>query len=164
MIQRIQSLYLLGIVFLGTILFFVPVIQLTTPEEASVQRMFDIEATGLDEVTPDLENLYVEPLQFRGLWGLTLATLLIPFLAFVDIFLYRRRILQARLNIFLAMLCLGYYGVLYIYIWFAKMNFDLEWNLYFWACIPLICFVLTLGATRRILKDEALVRAADRIR
>ena len=164
MIQRIQSLYLLAIVFLGVILFFVPVIQLTTPADVPVQRMFEIEATGLDEITPDIESLYVEPLELRGLWGLTLATLLIPFLAFVDLFLYRRRILQARLNIFLAMLCLGYYGILFIYIWFAKMNFNLEWHICFWACIPLICFVLTLGATRRILKDEALVRAADRIR
>ena len=164
MIQRIQSLYLLCIVFLGTLLFFVPVIQLTTPVDAAVQRMVDIEATGLDEITPEMENLYLDPIHLRGIWGLTLTTVLIPFLAFVDIFLYRRRILQARLNIFLAMLCLGYYGVLYVYIWFAKMNFNMDWHLYFWACIPLICFVLTLGATRRILKDEALVRAADRVR
>ena len=75
-----------------------------------------------------------------------------------------KRILQARLNIFLAMLCLGYYGILFMYVWFAQQNLGVEWNLYFWSCIPLICFVLTLMATRRILKDEALVRAADRIR
>lgn len=164
MIQRIQSLYLLAIIFLGIMLFFVPVIQFTTPADAPIQRMFELEATGLDEITPNVENLYVEPLALRGLWGLTLTTLLIPFLAFVDIFLFRRRLLQARLNIFLAMLCIGYYGILYVYIWFAKMNFNLEWHVLFWACIPLICFILTLGATRRILKDEALVRAADRIR
>ncbi len=164
MIQRIQSLYLLGIIILGTLLFFVPVIQLNTAPDAAVQRMFEISATGMDEITPDMEHLYVDSLTLNGLWGLTLTTLLIPFMAFVDLFLYRRRILQARLNIFLAMLCLGYYGILYMYIWFAKMNFGLDWHICFWACIPLICFVLTLGATRRILKDEALVRAADRIR
>ena len=164
MIQRVQSLYLLAIVILGTMLFFVPVIQLNTPVDAPVQRMFMIEATGIDEVTPDVENLYVEPLTLKGMWGLALTTVLIPFLAFVDIFLFRRRLLQARLNIFLALLCVGYYGILFVYIWFAKMNFNLEWHVLFWACIPLICFVLTLGATRRILKDEALVRAADRIR
>jgi len=164
MIQRIQSLYLLAIVILGVLLCFMPVIQLTTPPEAEVQRMFEISATGMDEVTPNMENLYVETLTLNGLWGLALTTALIPFLAFVDIFFYRRRILQARLNIFLAMLCLGYYGILFMYVWFAKMNFGLEWHIYFWTCIPLICFVLTLGAIRRILKDEALVRAADRIR
>ena len=33
-----------------------------------------------------------------------------------------------------------------------------------WAAIPLVNVVLTMMATRRILKDEALVRAADRLR
>ncbi len=164
MIQRIQSLYLLFIVILGTLLFFVPVIQFTTMPDEPVQRMFELGAVGMDEITPDMENLYLDTLTLKGIWGLTLTTVLIPLLALLDIFMYRRRILQARLNIFLALLCLGYYGILYVYIWFAQMNFNLDWNLYFWACIPLICFVLTLGATRRILKDEALVRAADRIR
>ena len=93
-----------------------------------------------------------------------LTTALIPLLALIDIFLYHKRILQARLNIFLAMLCLGYYGVLAIYIWQAKLALGVDWNILPWASIPLICFVLTLMATRRILKDEALVRAADRIR
>jgi hypothetical protein len=82
----------------------------------------------------------------------------------VDIFLYRKRILQARLNIFTVMLCLGYYGVLALYIWLAKMSMGLEWHLIPWASIPLVCMILTLMATRAILKDEALVRAADRIR
>ena len=164
MIQRIQTLFLLLIVCLGTALFFAPVLEFVTPVDAAVQRIFELSAVGLDEVTPDIDYIVVEPLTLNGVWGLTLTTLFIPFLALVDIFLYRRRILQARLNIFLAILCLGYYGILFIYVWFAKMNLGLEWHLIFWSCIPLICFVLTLAATRRILKDEALVRAADRLR
>ncbi len=164
MLQRIQTLYLLGIVCLGIGLFFVPVVEFVTPIDAAIQRMFELGAVGMDEVTPNMDYIVVDPLHLNGVWGLTLTTLLIPFLALVDIFLYRRRILQARLNIFLALLCLGYYAILFTYIWFAKMNFGLEWHLTFWACLPLICFILTLGATRRILKDEALVRAADRIR
>lgn len=164
MIQRIQSLYLLAIVFLGIGLCFVPVIELVTPADAAIQRIIMLGAVGLDEVTPNIDYITVEPLHLQGLWGLTLTTILIPVLAFVDIFLYRHRILQARLNIFLAVLCLGYYGILFMYVWFAKMNFGFDWHITFWACFPLICFILTLGATRRILKDEALVRAADRIR
>ena len=93
-----------------------------------------------------------------------LTTVLIPLLALVDIFLFKKRILQARLNIFLAMLCLGYYGVLALYVWLAKISLGVEWHIIPWASIPLICFVLTLMATRAILKDETLVRAADRIR
>ena len=150
MIQRIQTLYLLAVVALGIALIWPPVVQLVTPEEAEMLQVWELGALG------------GAPLQ--GVWGLLLTTILIPFLAFVDIFLYKKRILQARLNIFLVMLCLGYYGVLALYIWLAKMSMNVEWHILPYASFPLICMVLTLMATRRILKDEALVRAADRIR
>ena len=150
MIQRIQTLYLLLVVALGVTLLFVPVVQLVTPEDAALQQLW--------ELTPTATGF------LNGWWGLTLATGLIPLLALVDIFLFKKRLLQARLNIFTVMLCLGWYGVLAIMIWFAKMNLGVEWNIEFWACIPLVCLILTMMATRRILKDEALVRAADRIR
>lgn len=194
MIQRIQTLYLLLIVAIGIALCFLPVVQLTTPEEAAQQHMYEMKAIGLEKVkiqtsqnTPthpsplergDSEQQTLTPSDglgevlegevegsLKGMWGLLLTTLCIPVLALVDIFLYRKRILQARLNIFLAVLCVGYYGILAMFIWFAKMNLGTtEWHLYAWSGIPLICLVLTLMATRRILKDEALVRAADRLR
>ncbi len=201
MIQRIQTLYLLLIVALGITLCFVPVVQLITPEEATQQRMYELKAIGLHEVTinneiatsngqenteetvsntistdrttetddnatgtEETQSVQSKP-TLNGLWGLLLTTLCIPVLALVDIFLYRKRILQARLNIFLSVLCVGYYGILAMFVWFAKMNLGTtEWHLYVWSGIPLVCLVLTLMATRRILKDEALVRAADRLR
>lgn len=146
MIQRIQTLYLLAVVALGIALVWLPVLQLVTPDG----QLYELTALG------------GAPLQ--GLWGLTITTVLIPVMALVDIFLYRRRILQARLNIFTVMLCLGYYGVLAIYVWLAKMSLAADWYLTVWASFPLVSLILTLMATRRILKDEALVRAADRIR
>lgn len=149
MIQRIQTLYLLAVVILGTVLIWLPVVQFVSPEGTALQ-VYELSALG------------GAPLQ--GLWGLTLTTVLIPLLALVDIFLYKNRILQARLNIFTVMLCLGYYGVLALYIWLAKMSLGVEWHILPWASFPLVCLVLTMMATRRILKDEALVRAADRIR
>ena len=151
MIQRIQTVYLLLVAALGITLCFVPVLQLVTPEEATELQIWEVCATRFDV-----------PLQ--GLWGLTLTTALIPLLALVDIFLYKKRLLQARLNIFTVLLCLGYYGVLAIYIWLAKMSLGTDWHILPWASIPLVCMILTLMATRAILKDEALVRAADRIR
>ena len=142
-------MYLLAVVALGIALIFQPVVQFVTPE-------------GVDLQVWELSALGGAPLQ--GLWGLLVATALIPLLALIDIFLYKKRILQARLNIFTVMLCLGWYGVLAIYIWLAKMSLGVEWHILPWASFPLICMVLTFMATRRILKDEALVRAADRIR
>ena len=150
MIQRIQTVYLLAIVALGIALIWLPVVQFVTPEEASELQIWELSALG------------GVPLQ--GLWGLLLTTALIPLMAFVDIFLFKKRLLQARLNIFSVMFCLGWYGVLAIYIWQAKLAQGVEWYIQPWACIPLVCMVLTLMATRRIHKDEARVRAADRIR
>ena len=160
MIQRIQTVYLFIVVALGITLCFVPVLQFDTTETAQTVRMWYLSATGLTEQTvTDLP-----PVVLQGLWGLMVATILIPLLALIDIFLFKKRILQARLNIFLALLCLGYYGVLAIYVWLAKMTMEIMWHVMPWASVPAICFVLTLMATRAILKDEALVRAADRIR
>ena len=150
MIQRIQTLYLLAVVALGIALIWLPVVQLVTPEDAAELQVYELSALG------------GAPIQ--GVWGLLVTTILIPLLALIDIFLYRKRILQARLNIFTVMLCLGYYGVLAVYIWLAKMSLGVEWHILPYASFPLVCLILTLMATRRILKDEALVRAADRIR
>ena len=161
MIQRIQTVYLLVIVALGITLCFMPVLQLTTPEDAAELCIYELGASGLELITKEQCQPTV---CLQGLWGLLVATALIPLLALVDIFLYKRRILQARLNIFLACLCAGYYGVLALYVQLAKMSLGVDWHILSWASIPLICFVLTLMATRAILKDEALVRAADRIR
>lgn len=161
MIQRIQTLYLLAVVALGITLFFMPVVQFVSPEEAVELQVYELSAIGLKQVgidQPQMTNA------LQGLWGLSLATVLIPLLALVDIFLFKKRILQARLNIFTVMLCLGYYGVIAIYIWLAKVSLGVDWHIIPWASVPLICLILTLMATRRILKDEALVRAADRIR
>lgn len=160
MIQRIQTLYLLAIVALGIALIWLPVVELVSPEDAVELQMYKLNSLRLENYLGNDAAMAVLP----GLWGLLLTTALIPLLALVDIFLFKNRILQARLNIFLAMLCIGYYGVLALYIWHATLTLGVEWHIMPWASIPLISLVLTLMATRAILKDEALVRAADRIR
>lgn len=164
MIQRRQTLYLLMVVILGTILYFCDVIQFTTLENSQEQRMFLLSAQGLEEVIPELDYSASQPVALNGLWGLTVITLLIPFLALVDIFLYKRRLLQARLNILTAVVCGGYYAMVYMYIWFMRHQIQVDWNVCFGACLPLVCLVFIIGATRLILKDEMMVRAADRIR
>lgn len=164
MIQRIQTLILLSIVGIGVLLLFLPVLQFVTPEHAMTQHMYEMSATSIIEVTPNQIAEPDEPITMNGSWGLTLTTALIPFLALVDIFLYKKRLFQARFNIFLAMLCLGYYAVLGVFVWFGTMQLAPEWHICFGACLPLVCFILTLVAIRYIIRDEALVRSADRIR
>ena len=150
MIQRIQTLYLLLVVILGTLLCFFAPVQFLMPEGTE----------------------YFSLLAFDK-WPLAVISIAVPLLALVNIFLFHHRLLQARLNIMNVILCLGYYAVLALYVAYVIKGYepigettltDAQWYLNIWAAIPLINIVLTMMATRRILKDEALVRAADRIR
>lgn len=150
MIQRIQTLYLLLVVVLGTLLCCFAPVQFLMPD-------------GID---------YIKLMTFDK-WALATISVAIPALALVTIFLFKRRLLQARLNIMNVVLCLGYYALLALYTAYVVKGYepigeqvlaDAEWFLTVWAAIPLVNVVLTMMATRRILKDEALVRAADRLR
>ena len=150
MIQRIQTLYLLLVVILGTLLCFFPPVEFLMPVATEY-----IPLTAFDK------------------WPLAVMSIAIPLLALVVIFLFKRRLLQARLNIMNVVLCLGYYAMLALYIAFIVKGYEpladntlsgAEWYLSVWAAIPLVNIVLIMMATRRILKDEALVRAADRLR
>lgn len=150
MIQRIQTIYLLLVVILGTLLCFFSPVQFLMPEATE----------------------YVSLMPFDK-WALAIITVVIPVLALVNIFLFKHRLLQSRLNIVNVILCFGYYAMLALYIAYIVKGHELlgsstltgaEWYLSIWASIPLVNIVLTMMATRRILKDEALVRAADRLR
>ena len=150
MIQRIQTLYLLLVVILGTLLCFFSPVQFLMPDATE----------------------YIHLMAFDK-WPLAVLTLAIPVLALIIIFLFHHRFLQARLCIVNVILCLGYYALLALYVAFVVKGHepiasvylqDADWYLSIWAALPLVNLVLTMMATRRILKDEALVRAADRLR
>ena len=150
MIQRIQTLYLLLVVVLGTLLCVFSPVQFLLPDATE----------------------YVS-LHAMDKWPMAVMTLAIPVLALVTIFLFKRRLVQARLNIMNVVLCLGYYALLALYTAYVVKGYEMigdafmagaDWYLNVWAGIPLVNVVLLMMATRRILKDEALVRAADRLR
>ena len=150
MIQRIQTLYLLLVVVLGTLLCCFAPVQFLLPEGTE----------------------YIKLMTFDK-WALATISVAIPVLALVTIFLFKRRLLQARLNIMNVVLCLGYYAMLALYTAYVVKGHEMigeqtlagaDWYLNVWAGIPLVNVVLLMMATRRILKDEALVRAADRLR
>lgn len=142
MIQRIQTLYLFLVVLLGILLCFFAPISLLLPE-----------ATELTQLST------------FSTWSLAVITIAIAVVALVNIFLFKRRILQARINVFNVFLCLGYYALLAWLTYVMKESLNASaWYINVWAAIPLVQLVLTMMATRRILKDEALVRSMDRIR
>ena len=150
MIQRIQTLYLLLVVVLGTLLCLFSPMQFLLPE-------------GTEYV----------PLNVLDKWPMAVMTIASPVLALVTIFLFKRRLLQARFNVMNVILCLGFYALLALYTAYVVKGYETigeislagaDWYISVWAAIPLVNIVLLMMATRRILKDEALVRAADRLR
>ena len=161
MIQRIQTLYLLLVVILGTLLCIFSPVEFLLPDATDYVSLH-----ALDK------------------WPLAVMSIAIPLLALVTIGMYKRRLLQVRLNIMNVVLCLGYYALLALYVVYIVKGYEplgtascelstvncqlstvnCEWYLTMWSAIPLVNVVLTMMATRRILKDEALVRAADRLR
>lgn len=159
MIQRIQTLYLLLVVVLGTLLCLFSPVSFVSPEGAENYRQIILSFKGITDITDS-----TTPEMLMNTISLSILSVVIPLIALVNIFLYRKRILQARINVVNVILCLGWYAVLAVYVWFAVKNNGVEWYLTPWAAVPLVNLVFTLMATRAILKDEALVRAADRLR
>lgn len=83
-----------------------------------------------------------------------------PALVLLSVFLFKKRMLQARLcllSIVIQLVLVGYFGVQL----FVGVVYPLT---YFVFGVSLACIFLLFLARRAILKDEALVRSVDRIR
>lgn len=78
------------------------------------------------------------------------------------IFDYHNRKRQARFCMFSMLMIIGWYIVYGVFSQVLMPGF--KFHVEFAACLPLIAFILLWLARHSILADEALVRAADRIR
>ncbi len=155
MIQRIQTIYL----FLSTVLFFVmlgnPIAQIQLNEKTflvfnhNVIKAMDDDATF--EVIPT--------------WPVTILISVIMLISLVDIFLYKKRILQMRLCVFNILLMFGLVGLIYFFTKYTMRKYDGIDSAFLWPIVvPFITIILTYLALKRIQKDDALVKSYERIR
>ena len=154
MIQRIQTIYLLLVSLLGVALCFLPIAELVNIQQQSYLATI----WGIEDAT-SLQVIYTFiPYSF--------IILLIPLLSFSSIFLYKKRILQMRINVIAIVLMLFLYGVIYAYIQLgtAIIGDSATVTYKITTVIPIINAILTYLAIRGIGKDEALVRSLSRIR
>ena len=95
-------------------------------------------------------------------WALFVILLVVAVLAFVTIFLFKKRMLQIRLTIFSSVVLIGYYLVMaaLIFMTAEETSFTPSWTI----CLPFIGIILNWLAIRGIGADEALVKAYDRLR
>lgn len=158
MIQRIQSVFLFLAFAACVALFFFPLAGIYSP--TYTYHFFVYE---LKNMVPGEPSIF----SFMTTLPLLLANILTGLLAAVSIFLYKNRGTQARVVRFaiftdIVMIAL----IFFVYAQIIERNLGAspdylaEAGIYF----PLIALIFLILANRFIVKDERLVRSADRLR
>ena len=142
MIQRQQSIYLLLTTIIAAILFYVPLFEYPLATTGTTAQTFFIASNSF----------------------LLILNISIGVLSFITIFLYKKRMLQLRA----CRLCLLLIFVLTALCFFTSdtLATTINQRVTFKAGIylPLIQIIFVFLAHRGIMKDEDLVRSADRLR
>lgn len=180
MIQRIQSFWLVLAACCMALCFMFPVseYQLNVPSTGqSVTADFNLLAKDNPEMLNQIANLdsvvvYSQKASGFRTWPLIAVAALVGLIALVCVFLYKNRVRQMRV-VAVAFL----FNVAYVFLLFfwavdaygktvlkAMQGADLQVTWYVGAYAPIVSLVLLILAHRAIKKDEAKVRAADRLR
>ncbi|MCC8063057.1 MAG: DUF4293 domain-containing protein [Rikenellaceae bacterium] len=179
MLQRIQTVHLLIVVALTAVMFF--------PNYATVKLGAIMPAGTVQSVSADSTITRVtvpvgaeEEVTFN-LWGIfqnghkavpttymSVLVILTLAVAFVTIFLYRKRWLQVRLCFALAIMLLGIEAFIILYIYKLKdaldamQSYAIKYSVA--DVLPVVALIFVYFAFRGISKDIALLRSLDRIR
>jgi hypothetical protein len=156
MIQRIQSVILLIAVISSILLYFLPFFSW---QSASDPATYEFNAWNTFKISGQPEVMSKN-------MALTVLNTMVILLTIAVIFMYKTRIKQARFCHLLILLQLGLVCLVLIQ-WDTMTTFI--GTGYYWKVQPggylmMLPLILFLTARRYILKDEALVRSADRLR
>ena len=154
MIQRIQTVYLFLAAVIAAVCIALPVGMLV-PEGMGVTS----DIYSLFILTADTEHAY----DF-SVCGMFIALAAATVLSLVTIFMFKNRRMQARLCSLAVVLLLVWYVLYVLDVYTIGEEYNAVFVVKFPAALPAVALILILLARRAILKDEALVRAADRIR
>lgn len=154
MIQRIQSVYLLLVAILMGITAFSPLLVLREGSD-----LLDFYSYGIIPQDTDLNFVVKHTYGVISMAGLS------ALLAFVNIFLYKKRKVQIRIGYLTSLLIVLFYVTLATYFYFIGNRYGADLTgIYYGIVLPVIALILNLLAIRKIKKDEKLVRSLDRIR
>jgi hypothetical protein len=140
MIQRVQTLFLLGVTLISVLMLYLPVYELSAGGAAEVIQV-DMKSSAI----------------------LMILNCAIGTLCFAAIFMFKARNLQLRIcNICMLLTCV-LVGLLFFS---ADMNSGMNQYVHYLygSYAPLIQLLFIFLATRFIKRDEELVRSADRLR
>ena len=152
MIQRKQSVFLLLAAIVGIISLCMPI------------GIFNPVELGVDSV---MYNLWIQhgngSLDF-SVAPLFCIALLSVVISGATIFLFNNRKLQIKLCSWNMLLLIVWYIAYGVIAYLHKSSVNAEFKLSFAAVLPLIAIILVFMARKGVKADEALIRAADRIR
>lgn len=158
MIQRVQTLFLTGVVAITVVLFFYPIASFLSDFYYLKLYVYDLKS-----MTPDTEPIFSE-YYVIPLLALHVAVGLI---SLITIFLYKRRMVQVRLVRFSFLLEIVFIALIFFY-YIPQIEEQLEvvadYSGSVGAYLPLGSMLFLLLANRFIMRDEKLIRSADRLR
>ena len=164
MIQRVQTLFLLGVIVCLGLMFIFPIWEISG-EDSGIRQSLDVfyfyeyakTGTGIDGWT---ETSRIPAFYIAALAGLA------ALLALYVIFRYDRRMLQIKLNALNAFLIMALIAAMAYLIYQGEQELNFQWkgSYKIGFFLPVGALILIALANRFIRKDEALVKSIDRIR
>ena len=151
MIQRIQSVYWLVITALLVVTMLSPMGFFTETGGAFDSVLKPLGLTMADGAT-------------ESTWGLFAILLLNAVVAFATIFLYRNRMLQVRMCVFSALLQIGFYAAVAVFVYMLQHDLEAAFRPGWALALPFVCIVLNYLAFRATYADEVMVCASERLR
>lgn len=148
MIQRIQTLYLIGALGMFVLMFCFPIGSFTMGNVTSSWSIFGIQ-TGKE---------------FHSTLAVYLILSLSAFCEILAVVMFKKRSLQMRLVTFNSVLQVAFYVALVAYALLLKADLRAVYSLEWAAFLPLITIVLNILAYRAIRKDENLIRSLNHLR
>ncbi len=155
MIQRVQSIYMMIVLIISILMFILPLA--TFNYEAETFQLFLTGIEGSENVEQVIQVNTMPIIAIASAIGL---------FALIGIFLYKKRLIQIRINRLNILLNTVFIALMYfLYIEEISESFKPEMVNSFVALImPVVNIILLFLANKRIRKDENMVRAADRLR
>ena len=157
MIQRIQSVYLFFASLILGVTFFFPIAEFIGVKDSLVLYVYKVVS-----LVPGSSNVYdlmfIMPL-------LAIVSLVIVF-SFATIFMYKNRHGQLKVIRFLMFMIAAMIGIIFLYYYdiLETASEAIPNFIQVGAFAPLISLVFLFLAYRGVMKDDKLIRSADRLR
>ena len=136
MIQRVQTLYLIGVIVAGILFMSIPAASLI--------------------IEGEIIKLYT-----YNVWSIATLGAISMLIALITILCYKKHQLQIRMSAFNMVIQAG----TAIYLWlYCSNNIEADWHVGIAMGMPIIQLILTILAIRGITKDMIILRSLDRLR